>query len=357
MNEKSYLGRFFESLIFIIISFAILHTFFEDFSIFMSYPAKIRKHLIIGSFCFDFIFTIEFFTRLFVSTKRGNPGMYFSREGGFIDLLCSIPLLIFSSGPLVVSTYFGMQGGILTFLGAITFLKAFKIVRVVRAFRFFRALKILGKIRPRYYLTPRYISRAVLIATAVVIASLMGFNFLDQGKVVSSRSMELHKLLENYIKQEENPDFNTLLSHTDLVLFISSAHRVVYESIDEKSFHYNYLNNDYISKQAGAYQIYYSVKDAQRTGSFINMLSFSMIIGILLFFNTIYRKSINRHISEPLRVMIRGFSSAKYLTPVRINKRNKDIETYKLGEQYNRKWLPVKKKLLELKKNKSKGIS
>jgi len=357
MNEKSYLGRFFEPLIIVIIFLVILHTFFEEFAIFMEYPASIRRYLIIGSFCFDFIFTVEFFARLFISTKRGNPGRYFSREGGVIDLLSSIPLLILSSGPLLWSTFFGVEAGMLAFLGPFSFLKTFKIVRMVRALRFVRALKILGKIRPRYYITPRYVSRAVLIATAVIIVSLMGFNFLDQGKIISSRSIEVHKMLENYIKNEPQPDFNTLLNQTDQVLFISLEHRVVYESLDEKSFHTSFLDNDYISKRAGEYQIYYSIKDSQKTASFINTMCFSMIIGILFFFNTIYRKSITRHISEPLRVMIRGFKNAEYLTPVRINERNQDLETYRLGEQYNRKWLPVKKKLLELKKMKFKGMS
>jgi hypothetical protein len=49
--------------------------------------------------------------------------------------------------------------------------------------------------------------------------------------------------------------------------------------------------------------------------------------------------------------MLRGFQTTSYSTPVRI-KKNAEFEINQLADEYNRKWLPVKSKIIELKAKK-----
>ena len=57
MNEKSYLGRFFEPLFFVLIVLVILETFSEEFAEFMNYSVTLRKYLLLAGFGFDIAFT------------------------------------------------------------------------------------------------------------------------------------------------------------------------------------------------------------------------------------------------------------------------------------------------------------
>ena len=116
-----------------------------------------------------------------------------------------------------------------------------------------------------------------------------------------------------------------------------------------RDFEENFLIDDYSVSQISGYSVYFNRKDLQKTKSFINLLAVSMIIGIIIISSTLYRRYFNRHIAGLIMVMLRGFRSTDYSTPVRIAQKKKEFETYQLAEQYNRKWLPVKRKILELK--------
>ncbi len=50
--------------------------------------------------------------------------------------------------------------------------------------------------------------------------------------------------------------------------------------------------------------------------------------------------------------MLRGFRTTGYSTPVRVVENKKDFEIYELAEQYNKKWLPIKRRIIELKQQK-----
>ena len=84
--------------------------------------------------------------------------------------------------------------------------------------------------------------------------------------------------------------------------------------------------------------------------AFRNITFYSIIIGIIIGFTVIYRRFFNRHISEVVRVMLKGYKTEDYSTPVRIDKKRKDFETYLVADQYNRKWLPLKRKIIEIKR-------
>ncbi len=349
MKEKSYLGNVFESFIVFFILLVILETLFEEYALFMDYSAQIRTYLLIAGFGFDLLFSIEFFVRLFFAARRGGATGYILREGGFIDFVASLPLLVFHSGPLMWMTFFSGEAGFITVLGSLSFLKIVKVIRVTRTLRFVRALKIFGKLRQKHILTSKYVARMVSLAVLIIVLALIGFAFVERGEVLQSGSEETEKLLTNYLEENPEPDFEALLHGSETVLFIEQETTPVYSRVSERDFKKYYLTDDYTVSRISGYSVYFSRKDLQKTRSFINLLAFSMIIGIIIVASTLYRLYFNRHISGIVMVMLRGFRSAEYSTPVRIARKKMEFETYQLAEQYNRKWLPVKRKILEIK--------
>jgi hypothetical protein len=351
MNEKSYLGRFFEPLFLVLIVLVILQTFSEELATFMNYTVALRKKLLLAGFGFDLAFTIEFIARLSRASRRGGAGKYMTKEYGFIDFIASLPLLVFHSGPLVYLTFFAGKIGFFTSMSALSIMKIIKPIRIARTLRYIRTLKLVGKTKRQFIMTARYISRLLTIVISLIVLSLIGFSFVDNGKVIASKSQETRTLLSNYIESQDEYSFDTLLKGTKSVLFIKSGRDVLYRGIDDTVFKKRFMGDDSYRSMVGSYEITFSNKDRKKINAFINMLAYSMIIAIIIAIVTLYRKYFNRYISGTVFVMLRGFQSTSYSTPVRI-KKNADFEINQLADQYNRKWLPVKSRIIELKAKK-----
>ncbi len=347
-NESSYLGKIIEPFIIFVIIIAILQTFFEEYATFSYMGKNIRLISLIVGFAIDVIFSIEFFARLFISAKRRAAIRYFTREGGFIDFISSLPLLLLNSGPLIYITFFAGKAGIISSIGTFSFFKIVKIVRIVRTFRFLRTLKLFNKIKRKYVITSRYISSIAAISIAVVLLSVIGFSFINGGNVIKSSSIAVENVLRSYLEDEKNPDFSKLLKNDNTVLFIKNNKSIVYQKISLTEFNNSFMNDDFYKKKIGSYLIYFNNKDAKSIASYINMLAFSIIIGIIIIISLPYRYMFNKHIVSIIAIMLRGFKKSSYMTPVRIDEKRSELESYQLAEQYNRKWLPLKRKILEL---------
>ena len=349
MKENSYLGRFIEPFIVFIIIIAIFQTFFEEYATFSYMSRHIRLLSLLAGFAIDAIFSIEFLARLFVSAKKRAASTYFAKEGGFIDFLSSFPLLILNSGPLVYVTFFAGKAGIISTIGMFSFFKIVKIVRIARTFRFLRTLKIFYRFRKRYVMTSKYISGIAGIVIAVVLLTLIGYSFIDKGTVITSNSTVMEKVLSSYLTNKKGGDFDNLLKNTDSVLFIKDNKKIIYQKISLTDFNKSFFNDDYYKRKIGKYIVYFNNKDRKKILSFINMMAYTTILGIILLLAIPYRHLFNKHITSILSTMIKGFKKSSYMTPVRIDTKRLYLESYQLAQQYNKKWLPVKRKILELK--------
>ena len=349
MKDNSYLGKIIEPFIVLVIIIAIFQTFFEEYSTFSYMSKHIRLISLLAGFAIDIIFSIEFLARLIVSAKNRAASTYFSREGGFVDFISSFPLLILNSGPLVYVTFFAGKVGIISSLGMFSFFKVVKIIRIVRTFRFLRTLKIFYRFKKRYIMTSKYISGIAGIVIAVVLLTIIGFSFIDKGAVIESNSKVIEKVLSSYISNEKKVEFQTLLNNIDSVLFVKDNKKIIYQKISLTDFNKSFFNDDYYKRKIGKYIVYFSNKDKKRVLSFINMMAYTTILGIIFLLALPYRHLFNKHITSLVSTMLKGFRKSSYMTPVRIDPKKLHLESYQLAQQYNKKWLPVKRRLLELK--------
>jgi len=354
MGEKSYLGKGIERVIFVLIALGVGLIFFEEYANYRVYPPAIKRYIIAGNLFFDFAFTVEFIARIFKSSSKGGTGRYMVYEGGLIDFFSSIPLLLFYSSPMFFSLFTSQQLGILPAIGIFRFLKTAKMIRVARALRVIRALKFLGRVKKRYFMTPRYIARAITLSTGALILILMGFSYSFSERVFSPEAKEINNMLASYIKNY--PEIETgdvlinLASGSDKVLMIEWSGEIIYKKQGLESIEDNFMPYEYTSQVIGDYKIYYSLLDTSVGLSYVNLLVFSGIILIIILFSTLYRAFFNKHITKPATCMLRGFKTISFNTATPIHERFSDFEIYKLAEQYNKKWLPLKKRLLELKR-------
>jgi hypothetical protein len=361
MNRYSYLGRALEALIFILIILVIFLTYGEELAVYFNLSVAMRRYLLVASFCFDAIFSVEFIARLIVSGKRRKTGRYLLREGGIIDFLASLPLLVLSSGPILFMTYLSGDAGIvmpvmgalgLGAAGKIRFLKIFKTIRIIRLFRFIRAMKLFGKVKTRYVMTPRYVGAPILIVITVSIAVLIGVTYFEDQRIIKPRAEELRSVLAPTVELEEPENFHLFFSGSESLLFIEADGETVFRNIEAEAFEIGYFNDDYYTVQMGDYTVYLDRKDVKRTYAMINMMVFDIIIASIILITLIYRPFFNRHIASATSVMLRGFKTTDYSTPVRVQENRREFEIYQLAEQYNKKWLPIKRRIIEIKRAK-----
>jgi hypothetical protein len=237
-------------------------------------------------------------------------------------------------------------------VGNLRFLKIVKTIRIIRIFRFIRAMKLFGKVKARYLMTPKYVAAPIIIAIAISVTALFGFSFLENEKVIQPRAEEVSRILNAFVALEDDADFTLLFSDTDSLLMIQSDGKTVFEGMDRTMFAEQYLNDDYYNVEVGKYVLFLDNKDVKRTHALVNMLVFDIIIAFIIVMTTLYRRYFNRHIASPINVMYRGFNTKDYSTPVRIQDNRKEFELYQLAEQYNKKWLPIKRRIIEIKREK-----
>lgn len=321
----------------------------------MDFHVLVRKILLITGFLFDLIFTIEFLARIFIKGLRGTILKYFTRSTGITDFFCSIPALLLYSLPLIWPSYFSAAEGTFLMLGSLMFFKTVRVSVISKTLRFIRILKLFDKIKSKYIMTPEFLKNILTITTVIIVAALIGFYFVKGGSVYQTKSLEVKEILSNYIEGEVNrEDFQKLLSGTESVLFIKKGDETVYTSISRLFFENSFLNDDYLISRTDDYEIYFQTKDVKKIYSFINLLIFSMILGIFLIFITLFRRYFNEHISETVTIMLRGYKSPSYLGKAPMKKEKKELEIYQLTRQYNKKWVPLKKKIMEIKERQTK---
>lgn len=85
-------------------------------------------------------------------------------------------------------------------------------------------------------------------------------------------------------------------------------------------------------------------------GAHVGMLAASVTLCVFLLAVTFFRSFFKKHVAAVLEPMLRGFKTAEDSTEVRIDGSKSSFETYQIADQYNRKWLPLKRKILEAKR-------
>ncbi len=364
MSKKNKFFSFLNNTITFFIILVIIQMLLEDIAIICNFSYSTIITLKISSFIFDIIFTLEFIVRFIYSLTKKKTKKYFIYERGWIDLLASLPLLLFVSGPFVLR-FLGITIFTINSLKNIPrLLKLIKIIRVAKILRFIRVLKIFGKIKnTKTQTTQRNVNYLSTLIVISIIIFIFGVQILQSNNIIPSFEKSSY-IKKDLISQNIVNSINNNKKEIDFypeIMQIEKNKNILYTSkqySQEKQKDWQLIDLEGYTKiekksNNNTYKFVYSNIDILKTESIINLISFSLIILLILIIAFIYSRYFAITITDPIFVMKKGFEEQDYTLAVKIPEKFKDNDDiFILADKYNEIWLPKKMKELQSEKPK-----
>ncbi len=347
MKEKT--SNAIENFILFIIFLVLVQTFLEDLAVLLSLSWNVRKTLIFTGFGFDLFFTCEFLVRYFSALKKGRGTRYFIRERGWIDLIASLPLLLLSSGPAVISVLEG--SAYIGAAGMLNILKVVKTVRIARILRLLRLLKIFKKIKfVNSPMAQRHLTRIITTVIASLVLALTAGSFLlaqfDTADA-ETRYVESHEaILDTAVDLKENDLLtwygSSLFENQKSILIVRNEEGTIYSRETNSFYRTWYGPSDYGYVSKGGMEMFYSMKPIYVGESKSNLMIFMAILVMLTVLLLFYSPHFAITVTDPLNIMIKGFSDSSYNLEVLIPKDLEEDGIFRLSRLYNEEYLPMK---------------
>ena len=347
MKEKT--SNAIENFILFVIFLVLVQTFLEDLAVLSSWSWDARKVLIFTGFGFDLFFTLEFLVRYFSALKNGKGMKYFIHQRGWIDLIASLPLLILSSGPAVISV---LQGS--AYIGAagmLNILKVVKTVRIARILRLLRLLKIFKKIKfVHSSMAQRHLTRIITTVIASLVLALTGisliFSQFHSSDAESDFVVKHEAILETALNLQEKDLLtwysSSLFETQDSILIVRTEEGTLYTR-DSNSFYRKWFGpSDYGYTSKDGMEMFYSMKPIYAGESKSNLLIYLSILFMLAVLMLFYSPHFAITVTDPINIMIKGFSDSSYNLEVLIPEDIKEDDIYRLSKLYNEEYLPLK---------------
>ena len=329
----------------------LVQTFLEDFATLIGWSWNLRRALIFTGFAFDVFFTIEFLVRIYTSIYQGRGLEYFAYRRGWIDFVASIPLLLFSSGPAVLTV---VAGGTMMFAvgGILNVLKVIKAVRIARILRLLRVLKIFKQIKytdsvmaQRHVakITAMVVSLFVLVVFVLsIVTGILGVpsaedvvsekqqRTADEIIAVSSRGPIADELLESIAKRNED------------LLIVKVEQTTKYSRYENDRYDEEFGPSDYRYIEEGSLSFFFDNREAAKLQSKDNIAFFIIIVLLVVLLLVYYSPHFALTVTDPIHVMRKGMDDPSYNYEVKIPDRYHDDDIYALAESYNAVFLPMK---------------
>ena len=349
MKEK--FRRFVEGIVTAVIILVLVQTLLEDVLVLSEASWTVRRIFIFTGFTFDLFFTGEFLIRGWSALVHRSLGRYLLRKNGWVDLVASIPLLVFTSGPELIAL---LSGG--TFAGAgamVGLLKVVKAVRMARVLRLLRLLKIFRRIRfADSAMVQRHTVRIVTTAAAALILSttVIGAVFALTRSVGSEEVWSLEQ--EASVRSlADNPEWaagpdaagDWGRSHPSVML-VKDDDRTLYARDDEVSLRRNFGPGDYTVGAAGPYMVWFDLRPAAVSQSRLNLTVFLSTLAVVILIMVTYSPHFAITVSDPVNVMARGLREKSYNFEVSVPRDYSEDDIFRLADAYNDEYLPLKER-------------
>jgi len=336
-----------ENFILFVILLVLVQTFMEDLAVLLGWSWTVRRTLVFTGFAFDLFFSIEFMVRYFSALKNSRAVKYMLYQRGWVDLVASLPLLMLSSGPAVISILHGSA-----FMGAagmLNILKVVKTVRIARILRLLRLLKVFKKIKfVNSPMAQRHMTRIITTVVSSFVISLTVISFCLS--LIPSRDLDKDYIMKHQVMADTanhliNGGTENLVQEFqkyDSVLILRSDEGTLFTRYDNDYYKNWFGPSDYGYVKSGNVELFYSLKPLYTGESSNNILIFLSILSMLIILMVTYSPHFAITVTDPLNIMVQGMSDASYNLEVLIPE---DLETdgvYRLARLYNEEYLPLK---------------
>jgi hypothetical protein len=346
------IGVFLESAVVVVIFVALGHTFLEDFSILAGWTVAARRWIIWAGLGIDVIFTIEFFCRLYFALANGQAADYFLRQRGWIDLIASIPLLLFNSLPNALALLAG--AGLMTGLGSfLNVLKVIKAVRIARVLRLLRVVKLFRRIRyARSPMAQRHIATITTISVTVLVVWVLVANLLGslgilpglEGPFLATQSEHARYLARTGADAAAVAARSREVATLDSTLLVARprAGTTSWTRYDDPYYSAHFLAGDYEYYNVNGVESFFDGRAVSQATAREGIVFFVAILLSVLAYLLLYSPRFALGITDPIHVMKRGMEESGYNLEVKIPPRQADDDVFELGRLYNSIFLPLK---------------
>ncbi|MEQ8352847.1 MAG: ion transporter [Leptospiraceae bacterium] len=341
----------FEIIILIMIFLAICHLCVEELAILLAWDTSTHRDLILGAFAFDLIFSLEFLARSTVSLKEGRFLLYFTRQRGWIDFVSSVPLAALVSGPAIYLIFFSADGQVEHLPQYMVLLKTAKAVRVTRALRLIRMLRILGPVQyTESQMTNHHVATVATITVTTLIFSVFLLQLLPVSPVPGHAVYKLE--VQNSLAEYLNDGNRQAYEKPNPTLFASAFPAIVF--LKDQDGQTLYETKDSIpewSPQIGlelpdGYTARLSYFRADANLALLILCLLAIIMFLLFGYVLLYGRLFVQSVAEPVYMMDRGLRQWNYnLAIPEFTDRPQD-EISRLASIYNRRWLPLKERIV-----------
>ena len=350
-SSRGAVTSFLESLVIAAILLVLVQTFLEDFAVLSGWNVEIRNKILLAGFFFDLFFTIEFLTRLYNAIMEGRVGRYFSVERGWIDLLASVPLLMFNSGPFALTLLTG-QGIAIGLGGILNLLKVIKAIRIARILRFLRIVKIFRRIKNvSSPMAQRHVASITAISVTVLVLSLLFFtafsSSLHWDGLDTAFAEQQQAVAEHLDENKDDPaDFvyalETLRKTYSNLLIVKYRGQTLYSRYSDSYYQGFFAPGDYTYLRKDDLALFFDQRPYVSQLSRESILFFVIVILVVLSYLLIYSPHFALTVSDPIHVMRRGLEEPNYNLEVRIPQKYETDDVFQMAELYNEKYLPLK---------------
>lgn len=348
MNGTDNTRRTLERVVTVAIALALIQYILEDAAVLAGWSWDTRRALLLAGLGLDFVFAVEFLTRLYGAFINRRTGVYFFHERGWIDLLASVPVVLLASGPAALAVWSGtaMTVGVSPALSIVT------AVRVVRVLRILRVHKLLDRFPGTQSLMARRLAAGA--ASIAVSATVIGLLLLSlYQNVVAAPALEagyderMSAVLSLIHASEPSraggmAAVEELASDEPSVLLVQTGGRTVYSRLAQHSSGASIGPPDYRFSDTSGMRVFLDLRPINREHASGNLAAVGLIALLVFSFLVWYSPHVALTVSDPARSMSRGMAEERYNLAVRIPKLYREDEIYRLARLYNEVYLPLK---------------
>ena len=348
---RSKIVALLENIVIIAIVLVLVQTFLQDLASLYNWTWSTRRLLIFIGFGFDVFFTIEFLVRIYFAVLNRRGTQYFFFERGWVDFIAAVPLLLLNSGPAVLAI---AAGGVSVagFGGMVNVLKVVKAIRIARILRLLRVLKIFRRIKHTdSVMAQRHVARLATLSTTIIVGVLVAFAFLAAAVDMPSLEGRFQAQTDRAVEFVRSEDL-TAEGNRELLQSFANAEPTILKIEEGGETLYSRHEADYIDTyfgpadygyvESGQIGVFFDLRALNAQQARQNMIHFIIIVvlvGALLFF---YGPHFAMTVSDPIHIMRRGMDEAGYNLEIKIPRRYRNDEVYRLAELYNQVYLPLK---------------
>ncbi len=376
-GNKDAIIKILEGFINIIILISIIQILFEDIAQLKGLNDKIKIYLIFIGLIIDIIFSVEFVIRSILSLRAQGFINYFFYNYGWIDFICSFPLLLLNSLPSFL-LFLAAQRFSKGLLGIIRIIRIVRIIRITRILRILRVLKLIKNLQnANSKMAQNHLSQIMVIFIFSVLTSLIIFSFipgLSSDKLIENK-INTYKLafssynnvIKDYLKGFKYDEIygflqslkNSFVLDKDLLsveLNDISAEVEIENPIIYKIENFDYILGNFQTQvlNLGLFKITFSLKSYKNFKIIIELFFLVIIILGSLLFVFIYLSTFVKRISDIIYIIYKGIRYKDYYLMVKIPEKYKDEEIFEFAKFYNDIYLPAKKKLYHKREKSSK---